>query len=260
MIYIEPSFALELGTPFALYFLMATLPRNAIIEDGSTFHVTWQCHNQDWLLQHDWAKKIYYDLLLKYKKKYRVEIYSYNFMSNHPHLTGHCEKLGLFSDFFRLVNSRFARMLNKRMKRRGQVVMDRFKSPRIDTDTDLLEVMIYQDLNPPRQCMVDHPKDYKWTSYHFYAFGKPDPLITPAPSYLILGLNDKERQLAYQAMVDEVLKNDWRVKKPYSSAHFIGNPDWVKAKMEHLAIIKKEKRLKAIEKRKKKFAAPGPPS
>ena len=32
-----------------------------------------------------------------------------------------------FSDFFRVVNNLFARKYNKRHKRRGQVVMDRFK-------------------------------------------------------------------------------------------------------------------------------------
>lgn len=221
---------------------MANQPRYAIIEDGSTFHITWQCHNKDWLLEEDWAKSIYYNLLKKYKDDYKIKIYSYCFMSNHPHLTGQCESKILLSDFFRLVNSLFAKAYNKRVGRRGQVVMDRFKSPRIETDADLLKVMRYIDLNPNRAGMVKHPKEYRWSSYQYYAYGKKDELISPAPSYLKLGNTARERQKAYREMVIEVLKADWREKKPYSSIPFIGNPDWVKLKLKELSRIRKRKR------------------
>jgi len=213
---------------------MPSLPRYAILGDQCVFHVTWQCHNKDWLLHEDWAKEIYYRLLLKYKKRYKVLIYSYCFMSSHPHLTGYCEEAKLLSDFYRTVNSLFARLYNKRMKRRGQVVMDRFKSPVLETDIDLLRVMFYIDLNPKRAKMVQHPKDYRWSSFAYYAYGKEDPLIDPAPSYLNLGKTAEKRQAEYRAMVEEILKNDWKEKQPYSSVPFIGNPEWVKRKTEAL--------------------------
>src|SRR3990167_8208079 len=183
---------------------MANQPRYAIIEDHSTFHVTWKCHNHSWLLKSNWAKKLYYNLLLKYKDRYQVKIYSYCFMSNHHHLTGFCQNKKLFSDFFRIVNSQFAKISNRQIKRRGQVVMDRFKSPRIQTDTDLLKVMFYIDLNPKRARMVPHPQDYSWSSFHYYAYGKENPLLTPAPSYLKLALTPQERQKVYLAMVEEI--------------------------------------------------------
>lgn len=216
---------------------MANLPRYAIIDDGSVFHVTWQCHNKDWILQTDWAKQLYYDLLLKFKDRYLIQIYSYTFMSNHPHMTGKCQDKKLFSDFFRVVNSMFAKTYNKIVGRRGQVVMDRFKSPRIETDVDLLKVMQYIDLNPKRASMVLHPEDYKWSSYRYYAFGEADDLITPAPSYLALGNSPKERQSVYRDLITEILNNDWHQKKYYSSIPFIGNPDWV---------IKQTQKLKSV--------------
>lgn len=237
---------------------MANFPRYAIIDDGSTFHVTWQCHNKSWLLESDWAKEIYYNLLLKYKERYKVIIYSYCFMSSHPHMTGRCENKKLFSSFFRTVNSCFARNYNKKVNRRGQVVMDRFKSPRIETNKALLRVMFYNDLNPKRAFMVKHPKEYRWTSFHYYTFGKEDPLITPAPSYLELGSTPAKRQKAYVAMVNEILKNDWKEKKPYSSVCYIGNPDWVKRKTDKLRQILREKCQKC-KKRYHKFAANSSP-
>jgi len=223
---------------------MPSLPRAAILEDDSTFHVTWQCHDQSWLLAKRWAKELYYQLLLKYKEQYGVLIYSYCFMDNHIHLSGKLTDLASFSDFFRVVNACFARGYNKEMKRRGQVVMDRFKSPSIQTDRDLLKVMLYIDLNPKRAHKVSHPQDNEYSSYAYYAHGQADPLITPAPSYLALATTTERRQRVYQALVEEILKNDWKEKKPYSSVYFIGNPDWV---------IRKNRQIKEI--RKEQFAA-----
>lgn len=213
-----------------------------VIDDQSYFHVTWKCHNSDWLLQSEWAKKMYYNLLLRFKERYKIQIFSYCFMSNHPHITGYCEERELFSDFFRIVNSLFARAYNKRHARRGQVVMDRFKSPQIKSDADLEKVMFYVDLNPVRAGMIKHPKEYEFTSFHYYAHGKFDPLITPAPSYLEMGSSPRQRQKIYSKMVEEILKDDWKKKKPYSSIAFIGNPMWVKNKTHDLKLAQKKRR------------------
>lgn len=233
---------------------MPSRPRYAIIDDQSIFHVTWQCHNQSWLLGKEWAKKLYYDLLCKYKDQYGVQIFNYCFMDNHPHLTGFCKSKIEFSNMFRIVNSLFARRYNKQMHRRGQVVMDRFKSPKIRTDADLEKVMFYIDLNPKRAGMVKYPEEYKWSSYHYYAHGKEDRLITSAPSYLEMGKTPEERQNIYKTMVGEILKDDWKAKKPYSSIPFIGDPIWVKEKYEELARIKREKKREWQERYFQRFS------
>jgi len=228
-----------------------------VIDDQSYFHVTWQCHNKDWLFQSNGMKQLYYDLLLRFKGRYQVQIYSYCFMSNHAHLTGYCENKKLFSDFFRIVNSLFARKLNQNRKRRGQVIMDRFKSPRIESHQDLEKVMQYVDLNPKRAGMVVHPKDYAWTSFHYYAYGKTDSLITPAPNYEKLGTTGSERQIKYLAMIEEILRSDWKEKRPYSSAPFVGNPIWVEVKTKQLRESISEKKKSWQKKFKEIFKRSG---
>lgn len=226
------------------WFAMANYPRYAIIRDDATFHVTWQCHNKHWLLASHEAKRLYHQLLKKYKDRYKIKIYSYCFMSSHPHLTGHCEDKKLFSDFFRVVNACFARTYNKWHGRRGQVVMDRFKSPCVDTHADHLRVMFYNDLNPNRAHMVKDPAEFQWSSYHHYADGKEDELITDAPCYIALGATAKERQLVYRARIKEILQNDWKEKQPYSSVPFIGDPMWVERKLEELKKLVRGRREK----------------
>lgn len=112
--------------------------------------------------------------------------------------------------------------------------MDRFKSPRIESHCDLEKVMCYIDLNPKRAGMVDHPKYYPWSSFGYYAYGKADKLVTPAPNYLKMGETDPERQVTYLSMIEEILRSDWKEKRPYSSAFFVGNPVWVEIKIKEL--------------------------
>lgn len=233
---------------------MPSLPRYAILFDQATFHITWQCHNKDWLLESGWAKKVYYNLLIRFKDRYLVSIYSYCFMSNHPHLTGYCKDKKLLSDFMRIVNSLFARIYNKKNGRRGQVVMDRFKSPTIHTEFNHLQVMYYIDLNPKRAHIVRHPRQYRWSSYNYYAHGIPDRLITPAPCYINLGETSRIRQKNYRTMVEAILKNDWKEKKPYSSVQFIGDPEWVTGRMEQLKLFTTLQRKSFQTRFKEKFS------
>lgn len=239
--------------------IMANYPRSLIVYDGDLFHVTWKCHNNDWLLSSDFARQVYYDLLLKYKTLYGVHIFSYCFMDNHPHLSGKCESQKLFSDFFRVVNSCFAKTLNKHLKRKGQMVMDRFKSPTIHSDEGLLNVMIYNDLNPSRTIQGMHPRQHKWSSYHHYAYGKKDALLTEPDCYTNMGRTPIERQKNYRSMIDEIFKNDARVPKcPYKenckSLWFIGDPQLVvgryeklKAESQSLRIAWRERHLQFLE-------------
>jgi len=99
--------------------------------------------------------------------------------------------------------------------------------------------MLYIDLNPKRACKVKHPKHNEFSSYAYYAHGKEDPLMTPAPSYLEMGITPERRQAAYRALIDEILKNDWQEKQPYSSVCFIGDPEWATAKHQELREIQK---------------------
>lgn len=222
---------------------MARYPRRLIIDDGATFHITWQCHNKSFLLEHDWAKDLYYQLLLKHKEKYGIKIYSYCFMSSHPHLTGKCRTQKELSRFMQVINTRFAMAVNKFYKRTGQAIRDRFVSPQIQNESQLHKVMTYIDLNPVRAKIVTHPRNYHFCSYHYYAFGKPDPLIDPCPSYEEFGSTPDERQRCYRQMVETILDDESGLKRmTYSQTCFIGDPSWVKKRFE--AITMHQQRLR----------------
>lgn len=134
-----------------------------------------------------------------------MAFYGYHFMENHIHLIGKTESIESFSNFFRVVNNLFARQVNRRMRRRGQVVMERIKSLPIEDDIHLLSVMAYVDLNGVRAGRDKTPKESIWSSYKYYAHGRADDILTPAPSYLALSTDPLYRQIEYRAMVDRML-------------------------------------------------------
>lgn len=181
---------------------MPQRPRNQIIYDGCLFHVAWQCHNKDWLLNDERFKKLYYEILFRYREKYTMIFYAYHFMENHIHLIGKIESTQSFSDFFRVAHNVFARQVNYRLNRRGQVVMERLTSPTINDDIHLLTVMAYTDLNGIRAGRDKKPEDSIWSSYRYYAHGRPDDLLSHAPSYLALAPTAQQRQVAYRALVN----------------------------------------------------------
>jgi len=146
----------------------------------------------------------------------------------------------------------FARAVNKKLGHCGQIVMDRFKSPTIKDDRHLLTVMTYGDLNPCRVGKTTKPDEYRWSSYGYYAYGKKDPLITPAPSYLALGDTPEERQKVYREMVHELFNSPRYIN--ISHTRFIGDPDWVLEKYKEM----KEKMIIIIFGAKKVSQKPSP--
>ena len=60
--------------------------------------------------------------------------------------------------------------------------------------------MRYIELNPLRAGMVQEPAKYDWSSYHYNALGRADPLIQPHLEYYNLGKTSEELQKNYQSL------------------------------------------------------------
>jgi len=172
-----------------------------------------------------------------------MTFFSYIIMDNHLHLSGQAPDLTKFSKFFQIVNSALAREINRRNKRCGQVIRDRFKSPLIQDENALAQLMFYHDLNEVRCGKAMDPNDNEYSSYAHYAYGKRDPLITQPDFYLSLGKTPSKRQEAYRALVLEILINAPRKKDGrYTQRLYIGDPLWVERKYEELKELRRSLR------------------
>ncbi len=208
---------------------MPRVPRALLVEAGSTNHCTWRSHGFALVLDSDEARRYFLALVRKYKEKFGVEVLSYCLMGSHPHLMCRSTRgQEAFSSFWRLVNGGFARWYNRRTRGRGQVVMERLRSPRIQDGRHQLVVMRYGDLNPVRAGLAARAGDWKWSSHRHYAYGEADDLITNAPEYLALGRTGAERRKAYLhlfavPLVEALLAR----RRDLVEAPFIGEGPWL---------------------------------
>jgi len=73
--------------------------------------------------------------------------------------------------------------------------------------------------------MVGHPAEYPWSSYQKNAVGKPISLLTPHSCYQSLGKSDKERQLVYRGLFDEIIPEHTleEIRDALNKAWVLGN-------------------------------------
>jgi len=204
-------------------------PRALLVGPGSTNHCVWRAHNLSHVFDSDEARAEFLGLLRLYKKQYGIEVQSYCLMGTHPHVMCRSPRgQKEFSAFWQSVNGAFARWYNKKMKRRGQVVMERLRSPQIQDGRHQLNVMRYGDLNPVRARLVSSPARWKWSSYRHYAFGEEDDLITDAPEYQALGDTPAQRRKAYLHLFARPLAREFLVSRPdMVLVCFVGDEGWV---------------------------------
>jgi len=208
---------------------MPRIPRGLLVEEGSTNHCTWRSHGYALVLDSDAACEFFLSLLRKYKEKFGIVIHSYCLMGTHPHVMCLSTKgQEAFSEFWKRVNWGFARWYNRRTRGRGQVVMERLRSPRVQDGRHQLEVMRYGDLNPVRAGLVDTPNHWKWSSYRHYALGERNDLVTDAPEYQALGRNGAERRGAYRHLFASPLSRELEHRRPdLVHGPFVGDQEWV---------------------------------
>ena len=120
-------------------------------------------------------QNIFYDdqdrnVFLRYvsitKKEYNYKICSYSLMDNHVHMVIKSEKEFL-SKAMQSLMVRYVQYFNKKYKRIGPLVQNRFKSKVVENQKYFLEVCKYVHRNP-ENAGIAKTKDYEWSSYKEY--------------------------------------------------------------------------------------------
>ena len=100
-----------------------------------------------------------------------VDVIAWCLMDNHVHLVV-SDAMGNLSHAMQRVTLRYAQHLNRRTGYIGHVFQDRFLSKPLDSDAYLLEAVRYTH-NNPAAAHICAARDYPWSSYAEYAFGRP---------------------------------------------------------------------------------------
>jgi len=140
--------------------------------------------------------------------KFNCRIHAYVLMTNHVHMLVTPMAEHAVSEMMQSLGRRYVRYINKEYMRSGTLWEGRFKSSLIDSEKYLLTCMQYIELNPVRAAMVEHPAEYRWSSYQFNAQSKTNQLLEPHPVYTRLGATKEERNVVYRELFGQQMGKD----------------------------------------------------
>ena len=184
---------------------MPRKPRFNLI--GLPQHVIQRGNNREPCFYAEIDYRRYLEDLTESAVKFNCRIHAYVLMTNHVHLLVTPMAEYSVSQMMQALGRRYVFYVNKTYTRTGTLWEGRYKSSLIDSDRYLLTCMRYIELNPVRAHMVDHPGEYKWSSYHANAQGLEDVLIDHHPLYQELGATTEIRQAAYRELFRHHLDN-----------------------------------------------------
>jgi len=186
----------------------------------------------------------YLDILLRYKEKYHFKLYHYVMMDNHVHLVIEPSNGGgTLSEIMKGINLSYVQHYKRKYSHIGHFWQDRYKSIIVSKDLYLLACGSYVELNPVRAKRVEDPKDYRWSSYRVYAYGKRDFLVDEHPIYSQLSEDEVERRKKYRQFVKGMLKEKNAMKGEMNRRVLYGGADFVKEMEKTYCITEKIKQM-----------------
>lgn len=195
---------------------------------GVPCHIIQRGNNRDATFFAEQDYQFYLECLYDASRKYSVDIHAYVLMTNHVHMLMTPLAKDSISRVMQSVGRRYVQYINKEYRRTGTLWESRHKASLVDAENYLLACSRYIEMNPVNASMIEHPSQYKWTSYMCNAHGEIDRLITPHETYRRLGLNEIAQQQAYASlfvnMVDQseiqVIRNAVRFSMPTGDNRF----------------------------------------
>jgi putative transposase len=182
---------------------MARLPRYFV--PGVPLHIIQRGNNRQVIFAEDEEFAFFRECLLDAAHREGLWVHAYVFMTNHVHLLATPNSETSAGRTLQSVGRRYVQYFNFRYGRTGTLWEGRYKSTVIDAEEYLLACCRYIELNPVRAGMVEHPRNYLWSSYHANADGESDELVTQHEVYSRLGSGASERQAAYRQLFRSAL-------------------------------------------------------
>ena len=130
------------------------------------YHSIMRGNDKQNIFYEDKDRYLFLALLLKYSRKYKIDIFGYALMDNHVHLLIYAPGK-LISKFMQVLSSVYARKFNKKYDRIGHLFQDRFISEVIE-DVNVFSAVFRYIIQNPEKAGIAKFDEYKWNSYKEY--------------------------------------------------------------------------------------------
>jgi len=195
---------------------------------GAFYHVINRGNAGENIFRSTRDREKFLDYLETAIERFSLRIYTYCLMTNHFHLLLETQLPNL-SQAIQWVNVSYAGYFNRKYQRHGHLFQGRFKSILVDADEYLKQLSRYIHLNPVRANLIEHPGEYKWSSYPTI-IGKTKEPEWLESTWLLSQFGTKKKQATanYKKFVEEANIHD--LKNPaedLSGGFILGSVDFV---------------------------------
>lgn len=193
---------------------------------GALYHVISRGNAYQNIYRDDKDRNKFLDWIKDAVEIHNLIVHAYCLMNNHYHLLIETPDANL-SKAMRDINGNYTQWFNSRHKSVGHLMQGRYKAFVIEKETYLLEVARYIVLNPVRDKLSEHPRNWKWSSYKFTAEDKESPEWLNTD--WILGFFDGEKKTS-QKRFRKFVKDGIDGHDPYddiSNGLLLGSPQFV---------------------------------
>ena len=207
---------------------------------GYIWHITHRCHKSEFLLKFARDQRRWLQWLFEAKKRFGTCILNYVVTSNHVHLVIRDDKReGVIPQTMQLIAGRTGQEYNQRKDRKGAFWEDRYHATAVETDSHLIQCMVYVDLNMVRAGVVRHPSEWSFCGYN--------EILNPHQRYSVVdqksltdlfGIKsmDKLKEI-YWGWVEEALEKQARQRQPrWTESIAVGSEAFVRDTKEKLGI------------------------
>ena len=203
---------------------------------GALFHVIARGNAKQCIFVDDRDRNLFLDLLGEAVRRFGWIAFAYALMPNHFHLLIQLTSETL-SRGMQWLNGNYAIAFNQRHVRVGHVLQGRFKSPLVQKESYLLQLIRYILLNPVRANIVTCPEDDRWTSLRA-TLG-----LAPAPNWLAVddvllhfGPDRDLARAAFRDFVNAAIGVDSRMWHALVQRCYIGSDSWMEEVGDRIAL------------------------
>ena len=151
---------------------MSRIPRQCF--EGEYFHLMEQGINREFIFEKDKDKKIFLNILLKKIENTKNKICAYCIMDNHVHILLKSNEINDVTKVIQRTNTSYAIYYNSSRNRVGYVFRDRYRAEPIHDQFHLENCIRYIHNNPLEAGIINNLKEYKFSSYNDYMYGRID--------------------------------------------------------------------------------------
>lgn len=190
---------------------MPRRPRVAL--PGVPLHLIQRGNNRQACFYTDEDYLLYLKWLEEYARLSGCTVHAYVLMTNHVHLLLTPTRSDSTGKLMKRLGQRYVQYVNRTYRRSGTLWEGRFRSCMTQEAGYVLACYRYIELNPVRAGIVDHPAEYRWSSFRANAQSEACSLVRAHEVYQALGLDERARAAAYcelfrqqlaPGMVDEI--------------------------------------------------------